>query len=201
MSATIAPMRRLEAPAVARLPVALGLAPAPGAHGLTLRVGLLVLVLAGCRSNDTLPTAPVGTAAPATGPAVASPTPVPATMAPADQVDTEWGPIWARLPDAFPVPPGAEPAEADTTVSAAWTVPVAAQSGPREVAQFFADRFSSSGLGGGLDGPLEDGSYNVWASNGYGCDILATVARRGSVETFATVLFGAGCPFSWLAGG
>jgi hypothetical protein len=201
MSATIAPMRRLEAPAVARLPVSPGLAPAPVLPVVLVLLFVSLLVLAGCRPNGNVPTVPAGTVPPATGAAIPTPSPVPATIAPADQVDTDWGPIWARLPDAFPVPPGAEPAEADTTVSGAWTVPVTAQSGPREVAQFFADRFSGSGLGGGLDGPLEDGSYTVWASNGYGCDILATVARRGDEETFATVLYGAGCPFRWLAAG
>ena len=182
---TIAPMRRLEAHAVARL----------------VLVSALVLVLAGCRPNGNVPTDVVGTVPPATGPVIPSPSPEPATPLPVDQVDTDWGPIWVRVPEAFPVPPGAEPAEADTTVSGAWTVPASGQPATRVVARFYADRFSEAGLGGGLDGPLEDGSYSVWASNGYGCDIVVTAQRRGDDETFATVLFGAGCPFNWLATG
>ena len=178
-------MRRLEAHAVARLAL----------------VSALVLVLVGCRTNGNAPTGAVGTVPPGTGNASPPPSPEPATPLPVDQVDTDWGPIWARVPDAFPVPPGAEPAEADTTVSAAWTVPAGARPAAREVAQFFADRFSEAGLGGGLDGPLEDGSYTTWASNGYGCDLLVTAMPRGAEETFATVLFGAGCPFTWLAAG
>ncbi len=184
-------MRRLEAHAVARL----ALVPA------LVLVLALVVVLAGCRPNADVPTVVVGTAPPETGSVTPPPSSEPATPLPVGQVDTDWGPIWARVPETFPTPPRAEPAEADTTVSAAWTVPAGARPAAREVAQFYADRFSEAGLGGGLDGPLEDGSYSVWASNGYGCDILVTTQRRGDDETFATVLFGAGCPFSWLATG
>ena len=182
MSATIRPMPRLGASALASLAVA-----------------SLLLGVAACRPNGNVPTAAVDTMAPATGQPIASPTPVPETLPPAEQVETEWGPIWAEVPDGFPIPPGAQPAEADTTVSAAWTVPAAKRPATREVAQFYVDRFSYAGLGGGLDGPLEDGSYTAWASSGYGCDILVTAQPRGDDEAFATVLYGAGCPFSWLA--
>ncbi len=182
---TIEPMRRLEARAVARI----ALMPA------------VALVLVGCQPNGNAPTTVVATVPPGTGSAVPQLSSEPATPLPVEQVDTEWGPIWARVPEAFPIPPRAEPAEADTSVSAAWTVPAGAQPAAREVAKFYADRFSEAGLGGGLDGPLEDGSYTTWASNGYGCDLLVTAQRRGDDETFVTVLFGAGCPFTWLATG
>jgi len=116
------------------------------------------------------------------------------------QSDTDWGPIWDVLPPGFPEPPGGEPAEADSgPVSAAWTVPKSALANPRDVAQFYVDQFSAVGYGGGRDGPLEDRSYTAWASNGYGCDILVTAVPRGAEETFVTVLYGAGCPFSWPA--
>ena len=115
----------------------------------------------------------------------------------AGQVDTEWGPIWETLPPGFPVPPGAEEAEADAVVSAAYTVPVSSVPDARQAASFYARAFSAAGFGGGLDGPFEDGSYSAWASNGYGCDMLVQALPRGSEETYVTVLYGALCPFAW----
>ncbi len=116
------------------------------------------------------------------------------------QSDTDWGPIWDDLPPGFPLPPGGEPLESGAgTVTAAWTVASGAAGGasdPRGIAQRYVDAFSAAGYGGGRDGPLEDGSYTAWASNGYGCDMLVTATPRGE-ETLVTVLYGAGCPFSW----
>ena len=113
------------------------------------------------------------------------------------QSDTGWGPIWNELPPGFPEPPGSEPVEAVSgPVSGAWTVATGAASDPKAIAQRFTDAFSAAGYGGGRDGPLEDGSYTAWASNGYGCDMLVTALPRGE-ETLVTVLYGAGCPFSW----
>ena len=115
------------------------------------------------------------------------------------QSDTDWGPIWNVVPPGFPKPRGREPADPDGgPVSAAWTVP-RALSTPRGVAQFYVDRFAAVGYGGGREGPLENRSYRAWASNGYGCDILVTALPRGSEEILVTVLYGAGCPFSWPA--
>lgn len=116
------------------------------------------------------------------------------------QTDTAWGPIWNGVPPEFPPPPGSQPAEAGPgtgPVSGAWTVPVGGLPNAGAVAQFYVDEFARVGYGGSRDGPLEDGSHTAWASNGYGCDILVTAAPRGSDETLATVLYGAGCPFSW----
>ena len=152
---------------------------------------------------------PLGTPAPTTGstealstpPFDGRPTPTPVDPGNATgQTDTAWGPIWNEVPPGFPAPPGGEPAEADGgPVSAAYTVPAAALPNALEVAQFYVDRFAYAGYGGGRDGPLEDGSYTAWASNGYGCDILVTAVPRGDQETFTTVLYGAGCPFDWPA--
>jgi hypothetical protein len=58
-----------------------------------------------------------------------------------------------------------------------------------------ATRSTISGLGRGLDGPLEDGSFTAWASSGYGCDVLVTALPRGN-ESYVTVLYGSGCPFA-----
>jgi len=134
------------------------------------------------------------------------PTPRPtttATVAPAtaeptgrlpSQSETGWGPIWDAVPDTFPVPDGAVPADPlEGPVSGAWTVPVTSANAP-ELAGFYQAGLDDIGWGTGIDGPLEDGSYAVWSSNAYGCDTLTTIQPRGD-ESLVTVLFGAGCRF------
>jgi hypothetical protein len=112
------------------------------------------------------------------------------------KAETGWGEIWSAIPPSYPVPDGAEPAEAaDGPVSGAYTV-AANVGAPRVIAEFYRDAIEASGIGGtGLDGPLEDGSFTVWSSNGYGCDSLVTILPRGE-ESLVTVLYGAGCPFA-----
>jgi len=78
-------------------------------------------------------------------------------------------------------------------VSGAFTVANSAADA-RAVADFYLAGLDALGYGTGLDGPLEDGSYVVWASNGFGCDAQVTVLPRGE-ESLVTVLYGAGCPF------
>lgn len=111
------------------------------------------------------------------------------------QSETDWGPIWNALPPSYPVPEGAEPAEADSgPVSGAYTV---AQdvSTARQLADYYAAALDEAGFGGtGIDGPLEDGSIQVWSSSGYGCDSIVTILPRGQ-ESLITVLFGALCRF------
>jgi hypothetical protein len=111
------------------------------------------------------------------------------------QSDTAWGPIWDDVPPAYPVPDGAEPADADQgPVSAAYTVPSAVAT-PRALADYYAAALDEGGYGGtGIDGPLDDGSLTVWSTSGYGCDSLVTILPRGK-ESLVTVLFGALCRF------
>ena len=112
------------------------------------------------------------------------------------QSDTEWGPIWNSLPPSFPVFTGAEVADADQgPVSGAFTV-ATDLAAPLAIAEFYRDALEELGLGGtGLDGPLEDGSYTVWSSNGDTCESLVTILPRGP-ESLITVLYGAGCAFN-----
>lgn len=123
----------------------------------------------------------------------------PATTPSTGQVETEWGRIWEAVPDGFPVPPGAQEAEAGEVVSAAYGVPTVALPNPREVVAFYGDALGRAGFPGGVNGPFEDGSYTAVASDGQGqgCDILVTARPRGPEETYVTVLYGAGCPFDW----
>lgn len=160
-----------------------------------------LVLLAGC---STAPAPPASEAA--TTPSTATDTPAattaePATSPPVAQAETDWGPIWTAVPAGFPGPPGGQPADdGDGPASAAWTVAGSDASATRSIADGYVEAFSTAGYGGGVDGPLEDGSWTAWASNGYGCDILVTVRPRGSAENLVTVLFGAGCPFRWSTG-
>jgi hypothetical protein len=152
------------------------------------------LLLAACSSPAGQTASPAPTAQPTT---VASGPPPSVEVTPElpSQSETAWGPIWDAVPDSFPVPIDA--AEADPQsgpVSGAWTVPVADVS-PPALAGYYRDALDEIGWGTGIDGPLEDGSYTVWSSNGYGCETLTTILPRGD-ESLVTVLFGAGCRFS-----
>jgi hypothetical protein len=152
---------------------------------------MAVGILAGCSS-------PIGTTEPTGGAA----TPTPPAASPttgAGQVDSEWGPVWDALPAAFPVHPGAQEAEPDVPASAAFTIPATATVTARAVATWYGERLATTGPGG-IDGPLEDGSYTAWSSKGDGCDIRVSALPRGSEEISVTVFLGALCPFEWAGG-
>ena len=155
---------------------------------------LATVLLAGCTSA-TAQTAPP--ADPTAGP-TAVPTSAPESVEPTaelpGQSETAWFRIWNALPDSFPEPVDAAVADAPGgPVSGAWTVPVTAVSAP-ELAGFYRDAVDELGWAPIVDGPLEDGSYTVYSSSGYGCETLTTILPRGD-ESLVTILYGAGCPF------
>ena len=158
---------------------------------------LAALLVAGCSTPAVTPRPTIVATSTPIPVQPTLPTDTPVQTIQAGQVDTAWGPIWETLPEGFPVPPGAQDAEAETTVSAAYTVPTSSLPDARRVVGFYGQEFSSVGYGGGVDGPFEDGSYSAWASNGYGCDMMVEAVPRGSEETYVTVLYGALCPFAW----
>lgn len=147
------------------------------------------------RPTGASPSAPTGTGA------ATEPTPGPdQSGAPGlpSQSESEFGTVWDAVPDGFPEPRGAEPVEAeDGPVSAASLVPAPA-TGLRSLAELYRSAFDDKALGGSTDGPLEDGTVVVWASNGYGCDIYVRLAPRGG-DVLVSVFFGGGCQFSWRA--
>jgi hypothetical protein len=165
----------------------IGLAP-------TVLLLLFGLVPIACSVDPVVTATP---AAPTTRPTGSASGPAPSVEVTPElpgQSETAYGTIWDAVPDSFPVPTDA--AEADPQqgpVSGAWTVPVAAVSAP-ELAGYYLDALDEIGWGTGIDGPLEDGSYMVWSSNGYGCETFTMILPRGD-ESLITVLFGAGCPF------
>jgi hypothetical protein len=171
---------------------------APGRRASILTALLVgALVPVGCSAPTAskeagFPTdAPVGSAPSTAATAIATARPV---TTPPSQSDTAWGPIWDGIPDGFPVPDGAEAAEPiDGPASGAWAVPVTRSNAP-QLAGFYRHGLDELGWDVSIDGPLDDGSYSVSASNGSGCDALATILPRGD-ESLVTVLFGAGCDF------
>ncbi|HUQ44077.1 MAG TPA: hypothetical protein VM451_06670 [Candidatus Limnocylindria bacterium] len=152
------------------------------------------LVLAACSTGTIEPSGPGRTSAATVAPATDEPA---GTLDPSlpSQSETDWGPIWDTVPANFPVMEGAEPAEAASPASAAYTVARSVRA-PKAIADFYQAGFAAKSLGGGVDGPLEDGSYTSWGSGGYGCYVVVTVAPRGA-ESLVTVFYGADCDFDW----
>lgn len=162
---------------------------------------ILALLLIGALAPAACSTTPSGTpttpgqaTAGPTGGASAPPESIDPTPQLPSQSETAWFRIWDAIPDSFPEPIDAAIADPESgPVSGAWTVPVTAVSAP-ELAGFYRDAVDELGWAPIVDGPLEDGSYTVYSSNGYGCETLTTILPRGD-ESLVTILFGAGCPF------
>ncbi len=159
-------------------------------------LALIALAASACGSGGALgspgASTPVTSAAPETDRPVAT-----ESLAPnlPGQSETDWGPIWDALPPSYPVPDGAEPADAASgPVSGAYTV-AQGVSTARQLADYYAAALDEAGFGGtGIDGPLEDGSFQVWSTSGYGCDSRVTILPRGQ-ESLVTVLFSALCTY------
>ena len=110
------------------------------------------------------------------------------------QSDTEWGRIWDAIPASFPQPPDAQPAT--DTGDGPSSAQLQVGSGTRdEIARLYLDALRDAGYSVGRDGPLEDGSVVVSATDGYLCRIQVTV-RPVAAASIVTVRYGAGCPFA-----
>lgn len=150
-------------------------------------------LLAACSAPATQAPSAAPTGGPTTGVSAPPESTDPTPQLPS-QSETAWFRIWDAIPDSFPEPVDAAIADPQSgPVSAAWTVPVTAVSAP-QLAGFYRDAIDELGWAPIVDGPLEDGSYTVYSSSGYGCETLTTILPRGD-ESLVTVLFGAGCPF------
>ena len=151
---------------------------------------LAVALLAGC--GAAAPTSPPGTVEPVPtavpGGRTPSPDPLPEEVT---TTETEWGTILDLVPAAFPVYPGAEPADwPDGPVSAAWLAGVPAE----EMADWYKSALQEQGWATvEMGGPLEDGSWtaDAWA------DIpecrLRVVLHPAGESTIITVLYAAAC--------
>ena len=132
----------------------------------------------------------MGTGGTTAGPSGAIGTPGPTLPS---QTDTAWGRIWDALPDTFPGPPGTQ--LATDTGEGASSGQLVAPAARDAVVQFYRDAFRDQGYVIGTDGPLEDGSVTVTATDTYQCRIQVSIRGVGDQESIVTVLFGSGCPF------
>ena len=157
-------------------------------------IALAVALLFGACNGTTPPSSVTeapgspGSAAPsATASGVASEAPA------AGQTDTDWGRIWDELPEAFPVYPGATPADdaAAEPVSGTFALEGAEA---RAVATWVQTELERAAYRTeALNGPFEDGSYILELVGSGDCRIEVAVGPLGGLVT-ASVRYGAACP-------
>jgi hypothetical protein len=119
----------------------------------------------------------------------------PATSAEAQagQSNTDWGRIWDELPEAFPVYPGATPADEAATGSVSATFALEGAD-PRTVATWMQTELERAAYRTeALNGPFEDGSFVLELVGSTECRIEVVVAPLGGLVT-VTVRYGAACP-------
>jgi hypothetical protein len=171
--------------------------------------GILAAVLAGCGGPAPTIAGPSGATGSAIPPATAivDPTPVltpipdltpvpgstdePVPPPGGGTTVIDWGTILDRVPEDFPVVPGAKPTEAiDGPISGAWIVAATVD----EVASWYRDRLEALGFTTrDLSSPLEDGSRVLdTVSDLPECRIQSTFRPAGE-STMIIVLYGAGC--------
>ena len=109
------------------------------------------------------------------------------------QTSTSWGRIWDAVPDSFPEPQGAVPAS-DTGQGAA-SERLVITAAAKDVADDYDTALNGSGWTVNRDGPLEDGSFTIQATNTGGCKAKVTIASIGDAS-LVTVLYGTSCPYS-----
>jgi hypothetical protein len=153
--------------------------------------GLAVVLLLGA-CNGTTPRSSV-TEVPASTPPSAAASGAASEAAPAGQTDTEWGRIWDEVPEAFPIYPGATPADdaASETVSGTFALDGA---DARAVATWMqAELERAAYRTEALNGPFEDGSYILQLVGTGECRIEVAVGPLGGL-TRVSARYGAACP-------
>jgi hypothetical protein len=161
--------------------------------GLGLAASLLVAACSPAEPTSKPSEASTSVASVAPSAATSSPPSTSSSAPQAGQTDTDWGRIWDSLPAAFPVYPGATPAEATETgpVSAAFALNGQEAKTVATWMQMELERATYSTEA--LTGPLEDGSFVLDSTGPGGCRIEVAVAPLGSLTT-VTVRYGAACP-------
>lgn len=161
---------------------------------MVLSLALIAILVAAC--GLTTPTSNPVTPSPSAGAPTAMPSAATSDggSAPAvGQTDTAWGRIWDALPTAFPVFPGASPAD-DTQaepVSAAFALE--GQEARAVVGWMQAELERATFSTEGLNGPLEDGSFVLESVGDGDCRIQTSVAPLGGLTTIG-IRYGAACP-------
>lgn len=154
----------------------------------------VALLLGGCNaaspagsSAPTLPGASSVSAQPT------SPSAFPSGSALAGQTDSDWGRIWDRLPAAFPVYPGAAPADEAQTGPVSAIFAVEGHDAQTIAAWMQAELEPDGFRTESLNGPLEDGSFVLESVGEAGCQVEVAIAPLGALTTL-TVRYGAACP-------
>ena len=99
---------------------------------------------------------------------------------PAGQTDTDWGRIWDALPAAFPVYPGAAPADEAETGPVSATFALEGQEA-RTVATWMQTELERAGYRTeALNGPLEDGSFVLESTGAGGLPDRGRPSRRSA---------------------
>jgi len=163
---------------------------------LAIGVGLVMgLLIAAC--SPGLPPSPSNPpSAPGSSPAPSAPSTAATNATDGSgigQTDTDWGRIWDGLPEAFPVYPGATPADdaATEVVTAAFALTGA---DARTVAAWMqAELERATYATEALNGPMEDGSFILESVGSGDCRIQVAVAPAGGLTT-VSVRYGAACP-------
>jgi len=112
---------------------------------------------------------------------------------PVAQTDTDWGRIWDNLPTAFPIYPGAAPADEAQSGPVSATFAVEGQEARAIVAWMRTELERAAYRIESLNGPLEDGGFVLESAGAGDCRIEVVVAPLGSLTT-VTVRYGAACP-------
>jgi hypothetical protein len=140
-----------------------------------------------------------GSGAPASTPGAASTPPTsnepsaPSAATDTGQTDTDWGRVWDALPEAFPIYPGATPAD-DAAPDGASATFALEGADPRTVSGWMQTELERASYATeALNGPLEDGSFVLDLAGAGDCRVQVSVAPLGGLTTVA-VRYGAGCP-------
>jgi hypothetical protein len=153
------------------------------------------LLVAAC---DSATPTPPRTEAPASVASVppSQAAPDPSSVAPpVGQTDTNWGRIWDKLPEAFPVFPGATPADEVATEAVSATFALEDADARAVVAWMQTELERGAYRTEAHNGPFEDGSFVLDLTGSADCRIQVAVAPLGGL-TVVTVRYGAACPGS-----
>jgi hypothetical protein len=111
----------------------------------------------------------------------------------AGQTDTDWGRIWDELPEAFPIYPGATPADDASTERVSGTFALE-DAEARAVATWMQTELERAAYRTeALNGPFEDGSYVLELIGASDCRIEVAAGPLGGLVT-VSVRYGAACP-------
>jgi hypothetical protein len=159
-----------------------------------LGTGLATALLLGACDAPT-PTPPLAhSPSPTASVEPSAPASVASSGAPqAGQTDTDWGRIWDELPEAFPVYPGATPADEAATEAVSGTFALEGADARIVAAWMQTELERGAYRTEALNGPFEDGSFVLELAGTVDCRIEVSVAPLGGL-TMATVRYGAACP-------